>query len=307
MEGEMLQIINLPKKGPLIATPSDISPSPSFLPPLHPTTSTAATDPSASSSQGEQLRTQNISNFYLIPSTQASTPAPTPPASSQSTTDSSDSRAMCACGACPPLSLQTLLSLQPSHTWEAELRALLLAHPNAAVGECGIDAAAVILGSSGASTKMAHQLAILSLHLDIAAELGRPVSMHCVRGYGPLLSLLQSRTPATLPPRIMLHSYGGSKEMVMAFTRLKHVGSRVYFSFSSVVNGGGRGGDKLLARIAAVPCDRLLLESDQTSPLVVDKALMEVAEIVAEARGWTVQEAQEICCANFREFYSGCT
>ncbi len=41
----------------------------------------------------------------------------------------------------------------------------------------------------------------------------------------------------------------------------KGIGPRIYFSFSSAING--RTPDKLRARIAAVPDDRLLLESDQ--------------------------------------------
>lgn len=280
-EGEMLQIINLPK----LAIPKQ--PFPNSSPNQPALYSEISNDDPATCACGNP------------PSTTSATP----------TINSSDTT---TCGTAPTtttttsstLSLQAILSIQPSHTWAAHLRQLLLTHPRSAVGECGIDAAAVIIGSGGASTKMSHQLALLSLHFDLAAELQRPLSMHCVRGYGPLLSLLQTRGPTTLPPRIMLHSYGGSTEMVVAFTRLPHVGRRIYFSFSTTINGKGR--EKLMARIAAVPRDRLLLESDQTSPLLVDAALVEIAQIIAEARQWTVEETQQICGMNFQEFYAGC-
>ena len=77
----------------------------------------------------------------------------------------------------------------------------------------------------------------------------------------------------------MLHSYGGAPEDVAKFCALGGgkkgrkkggggggdaadiVGRRFFFSFSAAING--RAPEKLAARIAAVPADRLLLESDQ--------------------------------------------
>jgi len=63
------------------------------------------------------------------------------------------------------------------------------------------------------------------------------------------------------PTAVMLHSYSGSPEEVMRFCRLPAIGPRFYFSFSSAINA--RTPDKLVARIRAVPDDRLLVESDQ--------------------------------------------
>lgn len=54
--------------------------------------------------------------------------------------------------------------------------------------------------------------------------------------------------------QVMLHSYGGSVDMITSFTKLPQVGDRFYFSFSSVINGRQR--DKMIARIKAVPDDR---------------------------------------------------
>lgn len=46
----------------------------------------------------------------------------------------------------------------------------------------------------------------------------------------------------------------------MAFTRMPKIGPRFYFSFSSVINASKGQQEKLIARIRAVPDDRLLLE-----------------------------------------------
>ena len=138
--------------------------------------------------------------------------------------------------------------------------------------EIGLDRAATIPGSR-AKTSLAHQLELLRLQVGLAAELQRPVSVHCVRGYGHLLQLFsdlnskpqqqqQQQQPAW-PPAIMLHSYGGSVEEVARFCALpRGLGDAFFFSFSAAINGR-TAPDKLRQRIAAVPDDRLLIESDQ--------------------------------------------
>jgi hypothetical protein len=99
--------------------------------------------------------------------------------------------------------------------------------------------------------------------------------MHCVRGYGHLLQLFSGLTkqPDVCPPKVMLHSYGGSVEEIPRFCKLRGIGDRFYFSFSHAINA--RTPEKLAARIAAVPDDRLLIESDQ-----VGKPMRAVAAVV---------------------------
>lgn len=97
----------------------------------------------------------------------------------------------------------------------------------------------------------------------MAAEFQRPVSVHCVKGYGHLLDFFAglAKAPDTCPPKVMLHSYGGSVEEISRFCKLPNIGERFYFSFSHAINH--RTPEKLRARVAAVPDDKLLLESDQ--------------------------------------------
>lgn len=146
------------------------------------------------------------------------------------------------------------------HDWRPRLIAALKANPCAIVGEIGIDKAAVIPGSR-AKTKLQHQLELLHKQVAIAAEYKRPVSMHCVRAYGHMLELFSKLTPDLCPTKVMLHSYGGSPDEIPKYCKLKGIGDRFFFSFSHAING--RTPEKLMARIAAVPDDRLLIESDQ--------------------------------------------
>lgn len=101
------------------------------------------------------------------------------------------------------------------------------------------------------------------MQVQIAAEFQRPVSLHCVRGYGHLLVMFSelAKRPACCPPKVMLHSYGGSVDEIPRFCRLRSIGDRFYFSFSHAINH--RTPEKLVARIEAIPDDRLLIESDQ--------------------------------------------
>lgn len=83
--------------------------------------------------------------------------------------------------------------------------------------------------------------------LDLAARLGRPVSVHCVRAPGPMLEIFRGRKPEELPPRIMMHSYGGSDGMVASLVKLpRKVGQRFYFSFSFAINCCRRSGSLAL-------------------------------------------------------------
>ncbi|CAG9461994.1 unnamed protein product [Pedinophyceae sp. YPF-701] len=204
----------------------------------------------------------------------------------------------------------------PLDTWRDELRRRLEHDPGAIVGECGIDRAAEVLeGLPHAhhddvlphcrlECSEEHQWSVLGEHLALAGELQRPISLHCVRSYGRLeqeLRVVARRDAASIPPRVMLHSYGGSPEMVRNFVALPNgLGARVYFSFNAVVRNGRA---KLLARVAAVPDDRVLVESDVTSVAGLAPGLRAAVELVAEAKGWSLPETAERVEANFRSFY----
>jgi TatD DNase family protein len=199
---------------------------------------------------------------------------------------------------------KTTLDIVPHAEWRERLRALLAAHPRAIVGEVGIDRSAVIPGSR-ARVRPAHQWALFEEQVALAAELQRPVSVHCVRAYGHMRDFFAALPPDACPPAVMLHSYGGSPEEVGRFSGLPAIGGRFYFSFSAAINAGARSGpgDKLAARIRAVPRDRLLLESDQVTPTLVDEGMAHICALVATVRGWSKEETAQIARANFDRFF----
>lgn len=128
--------------------------------------------------------------------------------------------------------------------WENRLRGLAQKIP-AGIGEIGLDRAC------RADFRQQHRIFLTQLHL--ASELQRPVSIHCVRAWGPLLESLE-RCAATkgLPP-IMIHGYAGSQQTLR---RLLKAGCFISFSGRLMTN------PKLLPCFFETPLNRLLLETD---------------------------------------------
>ncbi|PIA50836.1 hypothetical protein AQUCO_01200245v1 [Aquilegia coerulea] len=69
------------------------------------------------------------------------------------------------------------------------------------------------------------QVQVFRQQLELAKELQRPVSIHCVNAFGDLLEIMQSIGP--LPGGAILHSYLGSAELVTPLAKLG-----AYFSVS---------------------------------------------------------------------------
>lgn len=129
--------------------------------------------------------------------------------------------------------------------WQAGLRALLENHPQATIGECGLD-------QWISEPPLEVQLPIFIDQLRLARDLDRPLTIHCLKAWGPLFDAFSKAPP---PSRFLMHSFGGSIEIAR---RLIPLGA--YFSFS---------GHFLHPRKSAVldvfrqlPPDRILLETD---------------------------------------------
>ncbi|KAJ0668575.1 putative TatD family, metal-dependent hydrolase [Helianthus annuus] len=132
--------------------------------------------------------------------------------------------------------------------WLTSLRELFDANPSAAVGEIGLDK-----GSHGKTIDFTDQVQTFLLQLQLAKELKRPASVHCVRAFGDLLDIMKSLGP--FPEGVILHSYLGSAEMVPEFAKLG-----AYFSFSGFLMAMKE--TKAKKMLKAVPSDRILLETD---------------------------------------------
>ena len=212
--------------------------------------------------------------------------------------------------------------LASSAAWLPRLRARLEALPGAIVGEIGLDRASVPLDPStgrplaaetlSPEAYYANQRRCFAAQLSLAADLRRPCAVHCVRAYGDVGEAF--RLAESFPPRVLMHSYGGSGAFAEGLVRMKADGGRrgrsVYFGFSAVVNlrGGGKGGGsrkdpKAAEAIRRVPADRLLVESDLVSPAEAEAGLREMLAFVAETRGWTLEDAARITRENAERFY----
>ncbi|KAJ2063813.1 Cut9-interacting protein scn1 [Coemansia sp. S146] len=186
-------------------------------------------------------------------------------------------------------------------TWRSKLKLLVTKH-GGIVGECGLDKAARS-PTTGKQYPFELQIAIFKAQLAIAHELDVPVSVHCVRAFGALVDALQAaEAVGTLPPRIMLHSYSGSPEMLQQLFLRGELGARVYTSYSRVVNG--RNLQKTLQCIRVMPHSRVLVESDLHDASTTALALDQAIEMVAEAHGWLLDDARRQLAENAQAFFA---
>ena len=99
----------------------------------------------------------------------------------------------------------------------------------------------------------AQQEEVFIWQLRLAAERGLPVSIHCLQAWGRMLEILENE------PRpkcgFLLHSYGGSKEMVPALA-----GLGAYFSLPGYFAHERKARQRETFR--HIPIDRLLIETD---------------------------------------------
>lgn len=132
-----------------------------------------------------------------------------------------------------------------STDWQDRLASLLEEHPQASIGECGLD-------SWITTPPLEIQHPIFIQQLQLARKLDRPLTIHCLKAWGALFDAFSEAPP---PSRFLMHSFGGSIETAR---RLIPLGA--FFSFS---------GHFLHPRKSAVldvfrqlPPDRILLETD---------------------------------------------
>lgn len=128
--------------------------------------------------------------------------------------------------------------------WETRLRSLLHEVP-AGIGEIGLD--------KKCCCHFDCQRRIFLAQLGMAAELGRPVVIHCVKAWGALLEILEQEAGAKRLPPTMIHSFAGSLETLR---RLLRCGC--FLSFSCRIMGE----EKLHPCFLGTPLDKLLLETD---------------------------------------------
>ncbi|WRX24301.1 3'-5' ssDNA/RNA exonuclease TatD-like - like 3 [Theobroma cacao] len=159
-----------------------------------------------------------------------------------------------------------------SPSWFSTLKEFFETTPAAAVGEIGLDKGSrgreidfndqvfnvLIVSCYSIAIYSLLQIEVFRQQLELAKELKKPASVHCVRAFGDLLQIMKDIGP--FPDGIILHSYLGSAEMVPEFAK-----SGAYFSLSGYVMPMKT--QKAKKMLKAIPSERILLESDAPDAL----------------------------------------
>ncbi len=168
------------------------------------------------------------------------------------------------------------------------LRALA-AHPRAvAVGETGLDYVKNL-------ASVPNQKALFVRHLEIAAEAGKPVSIHCRDAHGDGLAILRAHAPL----RGVIHCFTGDEAAVEGYLSLNF-----FLSLAGPVTYPSAGA--LRETLRAIPLENLLVETD--CPLLAPQARRGarnepayVAHVVAEiaaVKGLSPGEVEAATTAN---------
>lgn len=159
--------------------------------------------------------------------------------------------------AIPSFGLHPWKTLEAKDGWQDLLKQKLDSHPNACIGECGLD-----LWMSDLDKQTQEDAFIFQLNL--ASERNLPISIHILKAWGWMIDVLgQTPTPAR---GFLLHSFGGSTEMAK---QLVNYGA--YFSFSGYFLHQRKAGVQDTFR--TIPHERILIETDAPDMLPPDKWL----------------------------------
>jgi TatD DNase family protein len=179
-------------------------------------------------------------------------------------------------------------------------------------GRCGIGEVGLDRWIEGYDP--AEQEEVFVVQLRVAAARNLPVSIHCLKAWGPLLEILgREQRPAC---GFLLHSYGGSAELIKPLAELG-----AYFSCSGYFAHERR--SKQRAVFQEVPLDRLLIETDAPDMLPPDALIQKpftdsegkpanhpaniqrIYAFVAELRGLPVENFAERIEQNFQRLFGG--
>lgn len=161
---------------------------------------------------------------------------------------------------------------------EWELFEEMAARPEVvAVGECGLD---LLKGPV-----LAVQMNVFRRQAETAGRLGKPVIIHCVKGYEQMIGLKKMMNPEV--PWI-IHGFRGKASVAKMLVK-----AGFYLSVGEKFNP---------AALAEIPEGRLFIETDE-SPLTVG----EIGAAVASAMGISPEKLEGIIDRNFQECFRGGT
>ena len=140
--------------------------------------------------------------------------------------------------------------------------------------------------------------------MEIAARLHRPVSIHVVQCFGPLMGALSKlkKSAHGLPPKVYFHAFGGKVGTIDQLLALcgKQPG-QVYFGFAPVVNFRS---PKTATVIRKVGLSRLVLETDHEDADLVPGSMEQGISLIADALHLSHDEVVEQTTRNAFDLYS---
>lgn len=190
----------------------------------------------------------------------------------------------------------------------------LARHPKTvAIGEFGLDYWHRPKGKAKREVFMNRQRNTLIAQLDLAADVGKPVILHCRIAHDDLIEIIKNhRVTKTLFPPGVIHSYTGSVEHAKKFMEMGYyLGfNGITFKTISTINF-----DEI---IQFVPLERMVLETDSpylTPPQVTDGEkqgefvrnepvnVRYVAEKIAKLKSISIEEVAEVTNKNARTVF----
>lgn len=149
-----------------------------------------------------------------------------------------------------------------------------------AVGECGLD--------NMIATPLALQQQLLSLHINVANQLHKPLIIHCVRAHNELIALLKKNKPEAGG---VIHAFSGSYEVAQQYVELGFylgIGGTITYERAQ----------KTRAAAAKIPLECLVLETDAPDMPLYGKQgqrnspvnIPQIAQVLADLRGIAIDE-----------------
>lgn len=215
--------------------------------------------------------------------------------------DRATSDRACELAAEYPGFLHAVVGIQPNSVAEAgeddfDAIVALASRPGVrAIGETGLDC-------YWDDTPMPQQQEFFDRHLELARQTGLPVVIH-MRESGPLI--VEQLRRQTLCPVAVMHSFTGDRALMDECLELG-----LYISFAGMVTF--KKSDELRAVAAAVPADRLLIETD--SPYLSPEPfrgkrpneparVQHIVRTLASVRGVEPQELADQTTRNAQRFF----
>lgn len=192
--------------------------------------------------------------------------------------------------------------------WIKHLEKQIMAHPDAIVGEIGLDGFHFDPQTKKLVSPMEKQIEAFRLQMELAARLQRPVSIHTVQCFGPLFDAIsemkkngEKKKIPLLPPKMYFHAFGGKIGTIDQLLALcgKEPG-KVYFGFAPVINFRSSKTSEVIRKIGI---ERLVLETDHEDASFVPESIQQCIRYLSEALEMEERYVIEKTTANAFELY----